>query len=201
VPEDGLLDARALIALLEEATDRASHPADGSSNGFPALAVQLHARNVFQWTRESQVRDPTLSYARVAAIKREIDASNRERALLVESIDRLCVSRLRPDERSGGDGDYVNSETIGQLADRLSILTLKRVRTAARAEQAVGGERAECLDRVERITAQLGYVAECYDRFLAKLRAGSARMLVWGQFKLYDQSDLTNPEARRGRAQ
>jgi hypothetical protein len=178
-----------LLDLLERATRQ---PPDSHDSLLEQLVLGLHACNAFQWRKETEVRDAALADGDVAEIKREIDASNRRRADLVEAIDDLFVGAFAEAERPPTPDRYVNSESPGQLVDRLSILTLKRFHTRAHGSRDETGaaERAVCEARASQLEAQVAYVGECYDRLLRHLGDGSASMLVCRQFKLYEDGDL-----------
>ena len=188
VEQQGIPAAADLEALFV-----AGHGGTGADvrDEFAAAVVDLHASNLFQWRCESEIRSATLEAAEVAALKRAIDGSNARRARLVERLDELCLARLRPAGTSACDA-YINSETIGQLVDRLSILTLKLFFVRARAARADAGDAAAAryAEHVAQLEAQRAYVATCYDRFLEHLRTGSASMPTFRQFKFYVDGDL-----------
>lgn len=97
----------------------------------------------------------------------------------MEGIDATVVTLfgLRPSAQL--EKVDVNSETIGQIVDRLSVLSLKRHNVL---DQLTPGKAEEA---EARIAEQLHYVSHCLDRFLQSLAAGTAHMLAYKQFKTY----------------
>ncbi len=158
---------------------------------FARAIADLHACNLFQWQRESEIRDPGLEASEVVQLKSDIDRSNKQRSRLIGRLDEVCAARLRLVATGVPDG-YINSETIGQLVDRLSILTLKIFFVRSRADQddASYRLRASCEAHACQLEKQRLYVAACYDRFLQHLSRGSGSMLVSRQFKFYEDADL-----------
>jgi len=192
-------DAQSLIELLEARTgqwhdcslDEATTGDTG--NRFYDLAVSIHRRNFFQWDREEKVRRRDISSDTVAELKREIDDSNMQRARLVEGLDELCVSQLNLVERDDWSNLFLNSETLGQLVDKISILILKIFFTEKQSKRSDLDSKLReiCSQRVDKLKIQLKYVAACYDRFLSHLSDGSGYMLAYKQFKMYEDRDLT----------
>jgi hypothetical protein len=115
------------------------------------------------------------------------------RAKLVESMDEFCVSQLNLVDREDWSDLYINSETLGQLADRISILVLKIFFTEQHSQRndLESALRELCAQRVARLRLQLTYVAACYDRFLSHLVSGTGYMPAYKQFKIYEDKDLT----------
>jgi hypothetical protein len=148
--------------------------------------MELHRRNFFQWNREARVRGARSPRA-VMRLKREIDASNGQRAALTERLDEITVALLpEPSSRELSEL-YINSDTIGQLVDKLSILTLRIASAPVAPERGDGGGTGapEVRDRSNELLRQKDYLAACYDRLLAQLRRGEAAMPVWRHFKSY----------------
>jgi hypothetical protein len=90
---------------------------------------------------------------------------------------------------------HVNSDTIGQLVDKLSVLTLKLLFSAYETH---GGGRDSgdpaALERTRELASRRDYMTVCYERFARKLESGTGSMPAWRQFKFYE------PKARaRGR--
>ena len=192
--DDAIPAAAALLRCLEDRTR--AWIGDGSptlpgglapSRSFMQTAVELHRRNFFQWDREARVREPTLAPAAVTTLKREIDASNGQRAALTEQLDELAVAVLR-DPASHDLGQlYINSDTIGQLVDKFSVLTLRIAFTSEAPED--GTLRGRNSHRqTSALHRQREYLSACYDRFVAHLARGEAKMPVWRHFKSYDSA-------------
>ncbi len=138
----------------------------------------LHGCNFYSWKADDQSRadcDPAI----IVKHKRNLDASNLMRNHFMEAIDHLTTSTLEMDHSHDYSGKMLNSETIGQMLDRISVLTLKRAFVASRLEE-TATRLAE-----QQIIRQLHYVTQCYDEFLLNLKKGRAYMLAYKQYKMY----------------
>lgn len=147
-------------------------------------AEGVHVCNLYQWEAESRIRNPSQSDSAVAALKRQIDESNLARHGHVERFDALCVDALPLTSRPAPwHGVRLNSETLGQIADRMSVLTAK----LAFYRQITSGP-----DLADLVELQRSYLTICYDQFLSALQADEAYMLASRQLKAYANSELTN---------
>ncbi len=143
------------------------------------LLTGLHGCNFYSWKADDRSRGD-LAPEVIVQFKRELDASNLMRNRFMEEIDSIVVAELKLTIDCSDEGLALNSETVGQMLDRLSVLTLKKEFAVRRlnADQA-----ANALDRINR---QLSYVVRCYDEFVDGLRAGRAHMLAYKQYKMYE---------------
>ncbi|MSP72395.1 MAG: DUF4254 domain-containing protein [Myxococcales bacterium] len=97
----------------------------GALQTFSGAAMGLHQANARLWILEEHVRDRALPDAEVVALKREIDLRNLERHQAVKVLDEFMDATCGPGLSDDDSRVVLNSESFGQLADRLSILTLK----------------------------------------------------------------------------
>lgn len=134
--------------------------------------LALHAANRALWDLEDAVRDPGLPDAKVSAMKRRIDRLNLDRHAAVARIDRACDAAFPCTVAPNAPGVVLNSESVGQMIDRLSILALKR-RAWRGTDKAAG---------VERRIALLG---RCLDRVLTALVDGRALPQRFDEAKTY----------------
>lgn len=147
--------------------------------GIKELVRGLHGCNFYSWKADDRSRgdlDPQV----IVRYKRDLDASNLMRNHFMEAIDTLCVSSLQLEIKCDLSGFILNSETLGQMLDRLSVLTLKQIFSQDRLES--NDERKVAAGT---LSLQRGYVAECYDQFLRLLSEKKAYMLAYKQFKMY----------------
>lgn len=143
------------------------------------LLTGLHECNFYSWKADDRSRGD-LAPEVIVKFKRELDASNLMRNHFMEEIDSAVVAELKLSIDRSDEGLTLNSETVGQMLDRLSVLTLKREFAAHRLN---ADQTTSALDRINR---QLSYVARCYDEFVDGLRAGRAHMLAYKQYKMYE---------------
>lgn len=195
---EAIPNSKVLIKLLEAKTSQwYDHFPDkegttDSNNKFQNLAICIHYCNFFQWDREGKIRSSDISPETIRTLKREIDMSNMERNELAEKLDEFCVSQLKLVERNDWSELFINSETLGQMVDRISILILKIffMECYFKRSDLDSDMRKICFYRVNKLRLQLEYLSTCYDRFISHLRNGTGYMFAYKQFKFYKDEDL-----------
>lgn len=195
---DTISNPKTLIKLLEAKTSQwydyfpNKEETYDPNNKFQDFAIRIHYCNFFQWDREKKVRSKEISPNTIARLKREIDNSNMERNKLIENLDVFCVSQLNIVEKDDWSDLFLNSETLGQLVDRISILILKIFFTECHTKRSDVDIKLRniCSQRVSELRLQLEYVSTCYNRFIFHLRNGTGYILAYKQFKFYEDRDL-----------
>jgi hypothetical protein len=159
------------------------------------LISQLHVQNRYQWQREAEARAAGLPASGLGDLKRTIDESNRVRVSLIEQIDVLCAAAFASPRSS--PPTHMNSESVGQLVDRVSILTLKIVSNVAanRRTDLSSDRRAAAEAAAEVLATQRDYVLTCYRRLIEAIHAGTAALPPARQIKLYSDDDLDRRSA------
>jgi hypothetical protein len=185
------LSGKVLVSTLREITLQwikklPKKPPASHDNTEDVLVIieQLHYYNFMLWDRESKIRKAS-SEEDCVRLKREIDTYNEYRNSCVERIDDIVYSifDLQNKEVTKDLRDmYVNSETVGQIIDKISILTLKILfRKIIRQEEN---------ESLKQLKMQQSHIVLCFDRFLEYLRNGGAYMPRYRQLKTYEDSDL-----------
>ncbi len=119
-----MIDLEQIAALHENVVARwHSRPLDNPCDGFLGIVCQQAGYNFQLWHAEDLVREPDASDAQIAAAKRRIDQLNQLRNDWIERLDEAITEQLmgvqtHPDAP-------LNTETLGSVIDRLSILTLR----------------------------------------------------------------------------
>ena len=92
---------------------------------------------------------------------------------------------------------HLNSESVGQLVDRVSILTLKIVSNVAanRRTDLSSDRRVAAEAGAEVVAIQRDYVLTCYERLIEAIHAGTAALPPARQIKLYRDDDLDRRSA------
>lgn len=163
--------AAQIVAAMERAVT-------GDGRHAPAWATllgDLVASNLRQWDLEDMTRDRGASDVVVADAKREIDRLNRGRHRLVEEIDASIDAGL--DQAATGP---IATESPGMVLDRLSVLIIRRVRTAALAVR-----DPAYTDRMAVLDAQLAALSAALDSYMEELRSGARRFLRYESLKIY----------------
>ena len=151
-----------------------------------------HRNNCLLWQEEDQARRRDVGDALIAANKRAIDGYNQRRQDAIEKIDECVLERLADVQRLADARQ--NSETVGSMIDRLSILSLKvyhmnlqRLRADAGVEHV---QRCEAKCRV--LQEQRVDLQNCLRSLLRDVVSGAAYFKVYRQFKMYNDPNL-NP--------
>lgn len=160
-----------------------------------SLAFLLYQKcwiDTVQWHLEDIIRDPDIQPVEALAIKRRIDKSNQDRTDMVEYIDSYYL-QLFQDVIPKADA-RVNTETPAWAIDRLSILALKIYHMQAEATRtdASADHHARCTAKLQVLLTQREDLTQSITELLEDLSAGTKRMKVYKQMKMYNDTD-TNP--------
>ena len=160
-----------------------------------SLAFLLYQKcwiDTVQWHLEDIIRDPDIQPVEALAIKRRIDKSNQDRTDMVEYIDSYYL-QLFQDVTPKADA-RVNTETPAWAIDRLSILALKiyHMQAEAKRTDASADHRARCAAKLQVLLTQREDLTQSITELLEDLSAGTKRMKVYKQMKMYNDTD-TNP--------
>ncbi len=170
-----------------------------AKNGAPSFSAGAwqaiednHRCNCLLWEEEDLARRQKVSDSEIAGNKRAIDGFNQRRNDAIERLDEALLASL--DQVTRKPGARMNSETVGSMVDRLSILSLKvhhmRIQTS---RTDVGPDHvASCKAKLERLVEQRDDLATCLDRLLEEAARGEAYFKVYRQFKMYNDPKL-NP--------
>jgi hypothetical protein len=90
------------------------------------------------------------------------------------------------------------AETIGSLADKLSIVELKiyHMREQVGRAEADAAHRARCAERVAVLESQRDDLAAELAELWERVRAGTYRPKVYRQFKMYNDPRYRIPKTR-----
>ncbi len=163
-----------------------------------------HRCNTQLWTQEDLARRTRAPDAEIVANKRAIDRHNQQRNDAIEKLNELLLMALgwmRPAEQSGLTlklrlplGARLNSETVGSMVDRLSILALKikAVNQLVCNENFPEETRQLHAQKLHQLREQRDDLSLCLDAFWSEAVAGRACFKVYRQYKLYNDPS-TNP--------
>ena len=160
-----------------------------------SIEAYLYVKNwidTVQWHLEDIIRDPDIQPVEALAIKRRIDKSNQDRTDMVEYIDSYYLQQFQ--EVTPKVDARVNTETPAWAIDRLSILALKIYHMLAEATRpdASAEHRARCAAKLQVLLTQREDLTQSITELLEDLSAGTKRMKVYKQMKMYNDTD-TNP--------
>ncbi len=165
-----------------------------SESGLAGLILTQHAHNYRLWHHEDEARRTDVDDSVIAKVKRAIDQENQQRNDAIERIDDALIAELAGRGVAAPADAPRNSETPGGILDRLSILALKiyHMREQSERADADAGQRRRCAQKVAVLEQQRADLAGCLETVLAELAAGRQRLVVYRQFKMYNDPSL-NP--------
>jgi hypothetical protein len=189
-----MLDASHIARLHDRATAdwhiNSAPPSASSTETFDDLLLAHHRANFDLWHEEDKAREPGASDARIAQVKRNIDALNQRRNDLVESIDRALLEEAGSQDPAAP----LNSESPGLMIDRLSVLALKLYHTEEEANRTSATEphREKNRARLALLREQRADLSACLDDLWRQVHSGTRRFKLYRQMKMYNDPEL-NP--------
>ena len=180
---------------LDEVVKWHRNPFDASTcSEFVRLVSAQHYTNFELWHQEDRARDPEASDSTVAEIKRTIDRLNQIRNDQIEALDEWLLQGLENLNVEKESDARLNSETPGNLIDRLSINALKiyHMDEETRREKASREQKEKCEVRLGILKEQRKDLGKCLDELIGDLETGRKILKVYRQLKMYNDPSL-NP--------
>ena len=158
------------------------------------LALELAWKNYSLWHEEDKARRTDVDDSMIAVVKRNIDKFNQQRNDLIERLDEAILAWLEP-QCSWPSDLPINSETPGSIVDRISIMSLKvyHMDEDSRRDDIDQNHRDRSLFRLAILKEQRADLEQALQRLLGEYLAGTRRMKLYRQFKMYNDPTL-NPE-------
>jgi len=151
-----------------------------------------HQYNCKLWDEEDKARRSDVNDSHIAINKRNIDRFNQKRNDAIESIDEKILSRLSNVKVQ--QGAWLNSETVGSIIDRLSIVSLKILHMGIQADRSdiKKVQKKEAQIKKDRLISQRNDLLFCLNQILESASKGRAFYRIYRQFKMYNDPK-TNP--------
>lgn len=199
---DALLDVGRLIELHTRCVERWHAGPVANPEGAPPWSIVLdnHGRNFELWHEEDKARDRLASDSTIAQVKRNIDRLNQQRNDAIERLDEWLIAELAARRVDTPSDAPLNSETAGNIVDRLSILALKvfHMREEAQRTDVDETHREKCRGRLAVLETQRADLAQSFRVLLDDFCRGTRRLKVYRQMKMYNDPAL-NPVLYRAR--
>ena len=151
-----------------------------------------HFFNTKLWNEEDLARRQNVSDSEITKNKRAIDKFNQLRNDCIEQIDNFILDHIL---NTISKEAKQNSETLGAMIDRLSILSLKIFHMAIQTKRENVSEIhvQACSKKLEVLKVQRNDLCVCFDELLNDCRLGLRYFKQYKQFKMYNDPNL-NPQ-------
>lgn len=190
-----LFDVDHVISLHRDTVARWHHePVDNPYDGFLAYVCSQHGFNYRLWHEEDIARSPDADDQRIAQVKRNIDRLNQQRNDWIEKLDDWVTEELIRRKVEPMSGATQNTETLGSVIDRLSVLALRLYHLAEQTQRSdVSAEHIRGVERKLAVCGQQHRDLAAALKFLADdIACGRKRHKTYRQFKMYNDPTL-NP--------
>lgn len=174
---------------------------DNPYDGFLGLVCEQFSYNFRLWHEEDIARSPDVGDERIAAVKRAIDRFNQQRNDAIERLDDWITSELESRCVTPAADARLNTETVGSVIDRLSILALRiyhleeqRDRPDASAEH-----RQNVTRKLAVAFAQHDDLSQAGQELIDDIVAGRKRHKTYRQMKMYNDPAM-NPYLYRAQS-
>jgi hypothetical protein len=151
-----------------------------------------HFFNTKLWNEEDLARRKKVSDTEIANNKRAIDSFNQKRNDYIEKIDNLIFEGIPHLTEMRGKQ---NSETLGAMIDRLSILSLKIFHMSLQTlRDDIEKTHIEvCMNKLTILKKQRHDLCVCFDELRMDCKDGLRHFKLYRQFKMYNDPNL-NPK-------
>ncbi len=162
-------------------------------NEFLLKVLEILEANYNLWHLEDLARDKTATDNIIAEVKRRIDKENQLRNDRIEQLDILIDMYLKKN-RINPNTNISNSETIGSIIDRLTILSLKIYHMFEQTlrKDVVETHIENCKNRLNILKIQRDDLAQALKILIDEILTGKKRHKIYYQFKMYNDPNL-NP--------
>jgi hypothetical protein len=164
---------------------------DGSETLYRHIEAN-HFFNTNLWNEEDLARRQKVSDTEIANNKRAIDKFNQARNDCIEKIDNFIIENMSALNHMYGKQ---NSESLGSIIDRLSILSLKIFHMSAQTKRFdVKESHIEiCSEKLKILHKQRVDLSVCFDELVDDSQNKVRHFKQYRQFKMYNDPNL-NPK-------
>lgn len=161
-------------------------------NELCKLMIEQHYTNYLMWHEEDKARIKDAKDSEIANVKRTIDRLNQYRNDLIDKIDVYLFHQLN---QSDIQKDLpFNSETIGSICDKLSVLAIRiyHMDIETRRTEAGIDHCNRCHEKSVILRKQYNDSVRCLEGILVSVANGEMMLKLYEKYKMYNDPDL-NP--------
>jgi hypothetical protein len=175
-------------------------PIDNNFDGFLALVCEQFSYNFQLWHEEDIARSPDVGDERIAQVKRAIDRFNQQRNDAIERLDDWISAELEARRIHSAPDARLNTETVGSVIDRLSILALRIFHLEEQRDRldASPEHRDNVTRKLAVAFAQHDDLSQAGQELVDDIVAGRKRHKTYRQMKMYNDPAM-NPYLYRAR--
>ena len=164
------------------------------ANPFMQIVAKNHLMNFKLWHIEDIARRTDASHEIIANCKHEIDLLNQKRTDYYELIDTHFISQLA-NLTNIAENAPKNTESIGMIIDRLSILSLKIYHMTEELNRRLSTDSDYSLikNKLTTLTNQKLDLVSAVKYLIGEYVDGKKGPMTYKQFKMYNDPTL-NPE-------
>ena len=144
------------------------------------LVKKLILINVEQWELEDEIRESHINAGHFIEIKKNIDVHNLDRVSTISQIDDYFMNHeIQNTDNINISEIFCNTETLGEIIDKLIILSLKEYHLSNKEESEIK------LKKVELLTEKFEFITNIFHELRENLSKGEACVLPNIQVKIY----------------
>jgi len=169
-------------------------PIDNPYKGIKKLICEQHECNYRLWHNEDIARSPVATAEEIAAVKRKIDKLNQARNDMIEKIDDELSASLAQAGVHQTEDAKINTETVGSVIDRLSIMALRiyHYREQRQRSNVDPKHHEQVSQRLELCERQHSDLSLALQQLIDDLFSGVKQHKTYRQLKMYNDPTL-NP--------
>ena len=169
-------------------------PFDNPYKGINKLICEQHECNYRLWHKEDVARSPRATAEEIADVKRKIDKLNQARNDMIEKIDDEISAILNESGVRQIEDAKINTETVGSVIDRLSIMSLRiyHYREQRQRSDADLKHHEQVTQRLELCEQQHSDLSLALQQLIDDLFSGVKQHKTYRQLKMYNDPAL-NP--------
>ena len=154
-------------------------------NTLEILILKLHSLNFEIWHLEEQLRGKDIELSEIERVLRRTERLNSQRNKMIESIDMEICGRLQKTKGSA-KRKYPNSESLGQIIDRLSIITLQIFHNELVLKKLKSRHQATAVEnRLLYFQALREHLFNCFDKYERSVLEKDYNMIQFRAYKIW----------------